>query len=309
MRAIDWACGGRVLGRVPPPDARLKRMELTVLRASGLWVRFLAGCLALLLMPAWAQLAIPPLTARVTDLAGLLSAAERQRLEDKLARFEQEKGSQIAILIVPSTQPETIEQYGIRVAEAWRLGRKGVDDGVLLLVARDDRALRIEVGYGLEGVIPDAVAKRIIEEIIVPRFRAGDYAAGLDAGIAAIMGRIAGEPLPPPATAGEGPHPLLPVAMMFAFVLSGMLRFFLGRLTAAAIVGTVAFFGAWWLLGSLIAALFVAAVAFIITLSGSTRGLLGTGRGGLGGWGGGGFGGGYRGGGGGFGGGGASGRW
>lgn len=269
--------------------------------------------MAFLLMPVWAQLAIPPLTARVTDLAGLLSVAQRQALEDKLARFEQEKGSQIAILIVPSTQPETIEQYGIRVAEAWRLGRQGVDDGVLLLVARDDRALRIEVGYGLEGVIPDAAAKRIIEEIIVPRFRAGDYAGGLDAGVAALTGLISGEPLPPPrpvASAGGGPHPLLPVAMMFAFVLSGVLRFLLGRLTAAGIVGTVAFFGAWWLLGSLIAALFVAAVAFIITLSGNTRGSLGSGRGGFGGWGGGGFGGGgFRGGGGGFGGGGASGRW
>jgi len=265
----------------------------------------------MLLIPAWAQLAIPPLTARVTDLAGLLSVAQRQALEDKLARFEQEKGSQIAILIVPSTQPETIEQYGIRVAEAWRLGRKGVDDGVLLLVARDDRTLRIEVGYGLEGVIPDAVAKRIIEEAIVPRFRAGDYVAGLDAGIATLMGLISGAPLPPPtsSSAGGGPHPLLPVAMMFAFVLSGVLRFFLGRLTAAGIVGTVAFFGAWWLLGSLIAALFVAAVAFFITLSGSPRGLPSSGRGGLGGWGGDRLGGGFGGGGGGFGGGGASGRW
>lgn len=285
--------------------------ELVRPQTSGLWPRLLAGLLTLLLMPAWAQLAVPPLKARVTDFTGVLSAAERQALEDKLARFEQDKGSQIAILIVPTTQPETIEEYGIRVAEAWRLGRKGVDDGVLLLVARDDRAVRIEVGYGLEGVIPDAVAKRIIEEIIVPRFRAGDYAGGLDAGVAALMGLIAGEPLPPPRpeTAGDGSQPLLPVAMMFAFVLGGVLRFFLGRLTAAGIIGTVAFFGAWWLLGSLIAALLVAAFAFSITLSGSARGSLGSGRGGFGGWAGGGLGGGFRGGGGGFGGGGASGRW
>ncbi|MFN3594503.1 MAG: TPM domain-containing protein [Thiobacillaceae bacterium] len=286
---------------------------MALARTSSLWVCFLAWSLALLLAPAWAQLAVPPLAARVTDLAGLLSAAQRQALEDRLARFEQEKGSQIAILIVPTTRPETIEQYGIRVAEAWRLGRKGVDDGVLILVARDDRALRIEVGYGLEGVVPDAVAKRIIEEIIVPRFRAGDYAGGLEAGVAALTGLISGEPLPPPRpveSAGSGPHPLLPAAMMFAFVVGGFLRFFLGRLTAAGVVGTLAFFGAWWLLGSLLAALFVAAIAFVITLSGSVRGLVGSGRRGSGGgWTGGGLGGGFRGGGGGFGGGGASGRW
>lgn len=263
------------------------------------------------MIPAWAQQAVPPLKARVTDLTGVLSAAERQALEDKLARFELDKGSQIAVLIVPTTQPETIEEYSIRVAEAWQLGRKGVDDGVLLLVARDDRAVRIEVGYGLEGVIPDAVAKRIIEEIIVPRFRTGDYAGGLNSGVAALMRLIAGEPLPPPRpeTAGDGFKPLLPVAMMFAFVLGGVLRFLLGRLTAAGIVGTVAFFGAWWLLGSLIAAFLVAAFAFSITLSGSAPSTLGLGRGGFGGWAGGGFGGGFRGGGGGFGGGGASGRW
>ena len=286
---------------------------MAVVRASDPWVRFLALLMAMLLVPAWAQLAVPSLSARVTDFAGLLSAGERQRLEDKLARFEQEKGSQIAILIVPTTQPETIEQYGIRVAETWRLGRKGVDDGVLLLVARDDRALRIEVGYGLEGVIPDAVAKRIIEEIIVPRFRAGDYAGGLDAGVTALMERISGEALSPPRpveSRGGGPAPLLPAAMMFAFVFGGVLRFFLGRLAAAGIVGTLAFFGAWWLLGSLLAALFVAAIAFIITLSGGGLGWGGVGhRGGYGGWGGGGLSGGFRGGGGGFGGGGASGRW
>lgn len=272
----------------------------------------LAGlALLLLLGQAWAQVDVPPLTTRVTDLAGLLSAGQRQALEDKLARFEQAKGSQIAVLIVPTTQPETLEQYGIRVAEAWRLGREGVDDGVLLLVARDDRALRIEVGYGLEGVIPDAVAKRIIEEVIVPRFRAGDYAGGLDAGLAALMRLISGEPLPPPqsaTTAGGLMHPLLPAVMMFAFVFSGILRFFLGRLAAAGIIGTVAFFGAWWLLGSLIAALFIAAVAFILTLSGRGRGGYGPG-GGFGGGFGSGLGGGFRGGGGGFGGGGASGRW
>ena len=126
-----------------------------------------------------AEVVIPPLKSRVTDLTHTLSTQESNQLEQQLAQFEASKGSQVALLIVPTTQPETIEQYAIRVVDAWKLGRKGIDDGVLLLVAKNDRALRIEVGYGLEGILPDALAKRIIEETIVPAFRQGNFFGGL----------------------------------------------------------------------------------------------------------------------------------
>ena len=138
-------------------------------------------------------------TQRVTDLTSTLDAGQIQALEAKLAAFESRKGSQIAVLLVPSTQPETIEQYGIRVVDSWKLGRKGVDDGVLLLIAKDDRKLRIEVGYGLEGALNDATAKRIVSEIIGPDFKRGEFYAGIDAGVDAIIKVVEGEPLPPPA--------------------------------------------------------------------------------------------------------------
>lgn len=254
---------------------------------------------------------MPPLSQRVTDLTGTLSAEQREAIEQKLAALETAKGSQIAVLLLPSTQPETIEQYGIRVAEAWKLGRKGVDDGALLLIAKDDRALRIEVGYGLEGVIPDAVAKRVIEEIILPRFKQGDFAGGIDAGTDALVKLVEGEPLPelaPRRAAGLSLiEDALPLAMLFIFVVGGLLRALFGRFLGASAAGGIAFFGAWLLLGSLVVGLVVAFVVFLITLGGGSRiGHLG---GGFGGRGGGGFGGGWSGGGGGFGGGGASGRW
>jgi uncharacterized protein len=144
-----------------------------------------AACGALLLFAAlaMAQVAIPPLTARVTDQTATLSPATTAALEASLAAFEARKGSQIAVLIVPTTAPESIEQYALRVAETWKLGRKGVDDGALLLVAKDDRTLRIEVGYGLEGALTDITAKRIVAEIITPRFRDGDFDGGVKAGV------------------------------------------------------------------------------------------------------------------------------
>lgn len=148
---------------------------------------------------AQSEVQVPPLERRVTDLTGTLTAQEQAALEQKLAAFEERKGSQIAVLIVSTTGPEDIEQYGIRVAERWKLGRVGVDDGALLLVARDDRALRIEVGYGLEGVLPDVIANRIIEDIVVPRFRIGDFDAGVNEGIDAMITVVDGEPLPAPA--------------------------------------------------------------------------------------------------------------
>ncbi len=270
--------------------------------------RWLLACLALIhavfAAAAWAQVAVPPLQSRVTDLAGTLNEATRAALEDRLRELEQAKGSQLAVLLVPTTQPETIEQFSLRVAESWKLGRKGVDDGVLLLVAKDDRALRIEVGYGLEGAIPDAVAKRVIEEIIVPRFRAGDFAGGVEAGVGALVGLIEGEPLPPArgADAGVSGDDALSLAMMFIFVVGGILRALFGALIGAVVAGVVAFLGAWWLLGGLGMATVVGLIVFVLTLIGISN-VLGAGGGG------GGRSGGFGGGGGGFGGGGASGRW
>ncbi|NWG39402.1 MAG: YgcG family protein, partial [Hydrogenophilaceae bacterium] len=150
------------------------------------------------IFPAYAQVAVPALTKRVTDLTGTLAPDTVSRLESTLAQFEQGKGSQIAVLLIPTTQPEDIAQFGIRVAEQWKIGRKGVEDGIILIVAKNDRKVRIEVGYGLEGVIPDAVAKRIIEEEIVPRFKQGDFSGGVEAGVTRMMRLIEGEPLSPP---------------------------------------------------------------------------------------------------------------
>lgn len=258
---------------------------------------------------AWAEVAIPPLAARVTDLTNTLDAQQRSALEQKLADFEQQKGAQVAVLIVPSTQPEAIEQYSIRVTDQWKLGRKGVDDGVLLLVAKDDRTVRIEVGYGLEGAIPDLIAKRIIEELIIPRFRAGDFAGGISAGIDGILQRISGEPLPEPQRQGGAPTLLdeyFPVLFFVAIVAGGILRAVLGNFLGGAATGGLLGVFAWLLGAGLLFALIIGVVAFIITLGGG-RGFHGGGLGGRGG----GFGGGdgFSGGGGGFGGGGASGRW
>lgn len=265
------------------------------------WRWVLTLLLALVLGSAWAQVAVPPMKTRVTDLTGTLDTATLLGLETRLQQLEQAKGSQLAVLLVPSTQPETLEQYGLRVAEAWKLGRKGVDDGVLLLVAKADRSVRIEVGYGLEGAISDAVAKRVIEEIIVPRFKAGEFGAGIDQGVAALSGLIRGEPLPEPQ-AGWSLAKLEDagsLAMVFVFVVGGILRALFGALIGGAIAGVVAFFGVWWLLGSLAIGLVAGFIVFVLTLIGISN-VVGGGGGG---------GGGFSGGGGGFGGGGASGRW
>lgn len=273
-----------------------------------------------------AEVAVPPLTARVTDLTGTLSPSQRDALEQELRAFETRKGSQIAVLIVPTTQPEVIEQYALRVAEAWKLGRKGVDDGVLLLIARDDRALRIEVGYGLEGAIPDAVANRVIDEIIVPFFKQGDFYGGIQAGVARLIRLIDGEPLPPPQArdrSWSGIADLLPVAFIAVMIGGGFLGSLLGRLIGAAVSGGIVGIVFWITIGSLLGALAAGVVVFLFTLAIGGSGGRG-GRGDFGGWsggyssgsgggwssGGGGFSGGGGGfGGGGFGGGGASGRW
>ncbi|TAN77895.1 MAG: YgcG family protein [Gallionella sp.] len=271
--------------------------------------------LALLLVgAAQADVAVPPLTRRVTDLTATLDAQQTQTLESRLTSFEAEKGAQLAVLIVPTTQPETIEQFGIRVVEAWKLGRKGADDGALLLVAKDDRTLRIEVGYGLEGVLNDATAHRIVDEVIVPRFKRGEFYPGIESGTAAMMRVIDGEPLPPPRrAAASGTYDiesLLFIGFGLVVVAGGMLRAMLGRFPAAMLMGGVLGGLAWLMVAPLLVALLVGLMAFVfVLLGGSGRGLGGYG-GGFGGSRGGGFGGGgFGGGGGGFGGGGASGRW
>jgi uncharacterized protein len=266
---------------------------------------------------AHAEVAVPPLTQRITDLTSTLDAGQIQTLETRLAEFEKNKGAQLAVLIVPTTQPETIEQFGIRVVEAWRLGRKNVDDGALLLVAKDDRALRIEVGYGLEGVLNDATANRIIDEIIVPRFKRGDFYAGIESGLAAMMQVVNGEPLPPPQrrAAASGKYDietLLFITFGLVVVVGGMLRAMLGRFPAAVLMGGALAVLAWFIVAQMVIALLVGLMAFVfVLLGGGGRGIGGYGGFGGGGIGGGGFGsgGGFSGGGGGFGGGGASGRW
>lgn len=258
---------------------------------------------------------VPPLTARVTDLTHTLSAEQTQQLEAKLAQFEQEKGSQIAILMVPTTQPEDIAQFSIRVVDAWKVGRAKQDDGVLLLVAKGDRKMRIEVGYGLEGTIPDLIAKRIISEIIAPHFRQGDYVGGLDQATSQIMALIAGENLPAPEPKAQTAsiESLLPVLLIGGFVLGGILRSIFGSFLGGTLNGGAIGFLAWALGGSLLTAAIFGVVAFFIALISSAGGGSGMGRGGYygggGGWGGSSGGGGFSGGGGGFGGGGASGDW
>jgi uncharacterized protein len=268
---------------------------------------------------AWAQVAVPPLTARVTDQTGTLTREQQAGLERMLQEFEARKGTQLAVLLVKTTAPEAIEQYALRVAEQWKIGRKKVDDGAILVVAKDDRALRIEVGYGLEGVLNDATASRIIQEIIVPRFREGDFYGGINAGLDRMMRLIDGEPLPEPARGapaaqGGGVMQMLPVLLVVALIGGAILRAMLGRFLGAAATGGAVAFLAWMLAGAMAIALLAGVLAFIFTLGGGmTRrghyGGIGFPR--TGGWGGGSFGGGggFRGGGGSFGGGGASGRW
>lgn len=277
-----------------------------------------AAALVLLLMPSLVlagaqQVAIPALAARVTDLTNTLSAEQQSALESRLAQFEQQEGSQMAILLVPSTRPEAIEQYSIRVVDEWKLGRKGVDDGILILVAKNDREMRIEVGYGLEGVIPDAIANRIIEETMVPYFRQGDFYGGLSAAVEQLAGLVAGEPLPAPQARSASPwEGMLPALLIGGLIVGAILRSIFGNFLGGAMNGGLIGFAVWILGGGLLVALVLAIIAFVITLSGGLGAMHGMGRGtyGGGGFGGsGGFGGGFSGGGGGFGGGGASGSW
>jgi uncharacterized protein len=266
-----------------------------------------------------AQVPVPPLQSRVTDLTATLSQDQRGALERRLAALETAKGSQVAILMVPTVQPEAIEQYAIRVFDQWQLGRKNVDDGVLLLVAKNDRKLRIEVGRGLEGAIPDAYAKRIIEEEITPRFKQGDFYGGIAAGVDRIVKLVQGEPMPPPRGRATAPRSgfdpqLLFIGFILVTVIANVLHSLLGRGIGSGVVGVAAAIIVYAVAGFLALAAIVGLVVFVISL------FMGSGTGHRGGWSsgsgwssGGGFssggGGGFSGGGGGSSGGGASGSW
>lgn len=267
-------------------------------------------------LAATAEVAVPPLTGHVIDQTGTLNGDQLAVLEQKLQDLDAKKGSQLAVLIVPTTQPESIEQYSLRVAEQWQLGRKKVDDGAILIVAKDDRTLRIEVGYGLEGALNDATAKRIIAETITPHFQQGNFNEGITAGVNQMIQVIDGEPLPAfnPKAANTitSIQQYFPIIFILALVLGSLLSAMLGRLMGATLTGGAITLIAWLFIGALSIALIAGVIALLFTLfSGAALGRTGLGGFGRGGFGGGGFGGGggFSGGGGGFGGGGASGRW
>lgn len=271
----------------------------------------------------WAQdyVAIPKLERRVTDLTSTLTSSDINSLETKLKSFEETKGSQIAVLIVPTTQPEEIEQYAIRVVDEWKLGREGIDDGVLILVAKGDRKVRVEVGYGLEGAIPDIYAKRIVENIILPDFRNGQFDAGIEEGVNATIDLINGEDLPVVTSNKTNVKRHGSKFGIFGFIIMFVILSFVGQLVKAkwakVLIAILAAVLIAWIISSIAIGL-VSLVVSIFALFGKS------GRGGGGGYYGGGryygggssFGGGssggfggFSGGGGGFGGGGASGGW
>ena len=291
------------------------------MRAATAHVRWRA-----LLLAAWlgaaalaaAQQPVPPLSGHVVDTTGTLTAEALAGLEQKLAAFEARKGSQIAVLLVSTTAPEALEQFSLRVAEEWRIGRAGVDDGVVLVVALDDRRMRFEVGYGLEGAVPDALARRIIAETIAPRFYENDYAGGLSSGLDALIGLIDGEPLPVPVAREPDVEPFsaLPIVLFVALFVAPLFRRLFGSLLGSVALGAGAGFLVWLLSSVLFASLLAGAMVFVFALTGIGGNVgrwasRGGGWGGpmSGGFGGGGRGGGFRGGGGRFGGGGASGGW
>jgi uncharacterized protein len=264
-------------------------------------------------------LPLPP-AAPVVDQTGTLTAEQTRNLEQRLRSFRASKGSEISVLIVPTTAPETIEQYAIRVAQVWRLGRAGVEDGVLVVLAKNDRALRIEVRRGLEGALSDVIANRITDQVAVPRFRNGDYYGGLSEAVDRIIAVVNGEPLPEamreaPRDTSQGFHNVIPLLLMVVFVGGGILRRMFGALAGATVTAGVAGVLAWILTSLIPATIGAAVIAFLFTIvSGGGGGWTNRG-GGFGGWGGGfgrggGGGGGWGGGGGGgWSGGGATGRW
>jgi uncharacterized protein len=310
------------------------------LRAMSQAAAFVLALLLCSVGGAMADVAVPPLTGRIVDLTGTLSPDEIVRQSQRLKDLQTRKGSQVAVLILPTTQPETIEQYSIRVAQAWKIGRRKIDDGALLVVAKNDHKLRIEVGYGLEGPLTDVTARRIIDEVIVPRFKTGDFEGGIAAGLTRIIGVIDGEPLPVPLP--EASHEIdagwldfvfSPFGLLAYVAIATMLRGLLGRLLGSTATAGVIGGLTWYILGSLAVSGMVGVAAFFITmfadsilaasLEAGRNTRRGGGASGGGGWstswgGGGGLGGGsssrdsdsgFSGGGGSFGGGGASGSW
>ncbi|MCE2859973.1 MAG: YgcG family protein [Oxalobacteraceae bacterium] len=281
---------------------------------------FFGLILCALFARAQTPIKVPDLTGRIVDLTATLDSSQQQTLEQRLQAFEQEKGTQMTVLIVPATGAEPIEQFSMRVAEQWQLGRKKIDDGAILVIAKNERKLRIEVGYGLEGALNDAVSKRIIDEVIVPAFQRNDFYGGISAGIDAMMRVVAGEPLPEPAgkedwqVSGAG---LLPLIFFAALVVGGLMRALLGRVKGALAASGLLGLGVWLLSGIGLLAFFSAVMGLVITLAGGRMGSgwqAGRRQGGFNpsgdfdglrhhGWGD------FRGGGGGFGGGGASGKW
>lgn len=260
-------------------------------RAIWLGAIWLGAVWAVLLQaPLRAEQPVPPFTAAVVDKTGTLSAGDIQSLDARLRAFSASRGSQVAVLMVPTTQPESIEQYAIRVAEAWKVGRAKLDDGVIIVIAKNDRALRIEVGYGLEGAIPDAVAKRVISEHIAPHFRAGDFIGGLNDGTAILMKLIEGESLPPPSFAPAERQPDawdLAVPLFVSVAVGATLAALFGRVVGAG-MGALGFgIAAWSIVGVLWMSVLGALLAFILILANGVQ--TGRGRGwhsGGGGWGG-----------------------
>ena len=290
--------------------------RLTKVKAAVLALALGASLMAVALNP------VPALTGHVIDQTGTLTAEQLATLEQTLVIFEARKGSQLAVLMVASLAPEAIEPYALRVAELWKLGRKKVDDGAILVIAKDDRAMRIEVGYGLEGSLNDATSKRIISDTILPRFKQQDFYGGISAGVGQIIGVIDGESLPaqrnkPSASIGNIQQ-YAPILFILTIVFGGVLRASIGKVPGALVTGGVVAVAAWFIVGALSVALTAGVIGLFVTLLGGGMGGHGLGGyygGGTGGrrHGGGGFGGsggGFSGGGGGgFGGGGATGSW
>ena len=278
------------------------------------------------LVPARAQIPVPKFEALVVDLTGTLTAAQQSTLDEKLTAFQARKGSQVAVLILSTTAPEDIAQFGPRLAEAWKVGRAKVDDGAILIVAKEDRALRIEVQYGLEGMLTDALSSRIINDTIVPLFKQGDFYGGINAGIDQMLKVIDGEPLPAPDQAwkpGSGEGAPLPFLLVAGVVALNFLRNFIGRAPLALFAGLGGGVVTWLLTSRIPLSAGIGVGLFLLMLAMGGRGGFGGGTGGrvfrdigrggfgglgggFGGGGGGGFGGGMGGRGGG---GGASGRW
>ena len=297
--------------------------------------RWLVACLPIVFAAAHAIAAegdfsaIPALRAHVTDTTTTLAATERQSLEQKLSSWEAQRGSQFAVLIVPTTKPESIDEYSQRVTDAWKIGRKGVDDGILLVIAKNDKKLRLQVGKGFEGALTDVTSKRIIDEVIVPPFRKGDFAGGINAGVDKVMSVVAGEKLPPPRSSSSSSSVSQgwPISDWLGYLIFAGLGLFwafgsflnrmFGRIGGSLVGGVAAGAIGWFVSSLVIVGIGVAILVFLVLLFAlASRGLGsgaylpgGFGYGGGGGWSGGGGGGSWSGGGGDFGGGGASGSW